>query len=70
MPFFLLLFRGLKRDARWLVAIAGFLLCMRLVTNFWLVMPVFHPTGFAIHWLDPVAVIALGGLWLAVSVNR
>jgi hypothetical protein len=66
VPFSLLLFRGLKRDPRWLAVIAGLLLCMRLVTNLWLVMPVFQPTGFAIHWLDPVAVIALGGLWLAV----
>jgi hypothetical protein len=65
VPFFLLLFRGLKRDPTWLARIAGFLLVMRLVTNYWLVEPAFYPTAVVPHWLDLVTVIGLGGLWLA-----
>jgi hypothetical protein len=36
---------------------------MRLVDVFWLVVPAF-PAG-AVHWLDFVAPLAIGGLWLA-----
>lgn len=68
VPFFVLVFRDLKRNARSLAAIAGVLLAMRLVTVFWLVEPAFQRP--VVHWFDPIAVIALGGLWVAVFAWR
>jgi hypothetical protein len=41
---------------------------MRLVDLFWLVAPAFHPQGIHLHWLDVVAPMAIGGIWLAVFV--
>ena len=33
--------------------------------TFWLVAPAFWPGQLRLHWLDIVAPIAVGGLWLA-----
>jgi len=65
LPFFLLLFRELKR--RWLplAGLAGFVLVMRLCDEFWLIAPDFDTAGLRIHWMDLVTVFGLGGLWLA-----
>jgi hypothetical protein len=39
-----------------------------MVDLFWLVAPAFHPGEFRLHWMDVVAPIGLGGLWLSVFV--
>ena len=41
---------------------------MRFVDIFWLIVPAFHPTGVWVHWMDVMAPIGLGGLWLATFV--
>jgi hypothetical protein len=66
LPWYLLLFRPLKRNRRTLAAIALLLVCMQLVNVFWMVAPPFHPDGPAVDALDVLAVIGLGGLWLAI----
>jgi len=66
LPFALLLSRDLKRQVGSLAAIAGLVLAMRLVDLFWLVAPEFRRRGLAIDWLDPVTVVGIGGVWLAV----
>jgi hypothetical protein len=66
LPFVLLVFRGLKRNPRTLLAIAAFLLATRLVVAFWLVMPAFGPAVGVVHWLDVPAILGIGGVWLAV----
>ena len=38
---------------------------MRLVDLFWHVAPAFHETELVIHWMDLLAPMAIGGLWLA-----
>ena len=65
VPFALLLSRRNKRNLRGLATIAAWMIIMRLVDLLWMVKPAFHPQGFAIHWLDIVAPVALGGIWLA-----
>jgi hypothetical protein len=65
LPFFLLLFRALKRRAATLVALAIFLLFMRLCDQLWLVEPNFHPGGFYLHGLDVLLPIGLLCLWIA-----
>jgi hypothetical protein len=62
LPFFLLVFRDLKRSARTLGAIAALLLAMRVVEDIWLVGP---GLGLGI-WYGLIALAAtagLGGVW-------
>jgi len=70
LPFVLLLSRNTKRRAQTLLRVAGAVLFMRLVDLFWLVAPSFPNSGLRIHWMDVVAPIGLGGIWLALFVRR
>ena len=70
-PFLVLLQQDFKRKARWLATLAIFILGMRIVDMFYLIGPSERvlPGGleqgaFYISWLDIVAPIAVGGLWL------
>jgi hypothetical protein len=69
LPFALLLSQTLKKNPKTFSAIAIFIICIRIVDVFWLVEPNFvnvdHPV-FTISWLDFVAPIGFGGLWLAM----
>jgi hypothetical protein len=66
VPFWLLLFRPLKRNARTLSMIAGLVVVMHVVNVFWLIQPPFTPGGPTIDWLTLASLIGVGGLWLAV----
>lgn len=68
LPFVLLVFRGLKRSAGPLLAIAACLLVTRLLDTFWLVEPAFP--GATLDWIDLAAVLGLGGVWLALFARR
>jgi hypothetical protein len=65
VPFFLLLSRNNKTKKNALVKIAGLILFMRFVDLYWLISPAFHHDGIHFHWLDVVAPVGIGGLWLA-----
>lgn len=65
LPFLLLLSRRTKRRMRMLSRVAGGLIGMAFLGLYWLVMPAFHPAKLHVHWLDLVAPMAVGGLWLA-----
>ncbi len=65
VPFFLLLMRPIKRNPRRLAAVAGLLLFMQLVYLFYQVLPAFEDTRFWVHWMDFVAPLGVGGIWLA-----
>ena len=64
VPFLLLLSRVTKRRAEILVGVAVGLLLMRLVDLFFIVVPAFHPGQISIHWMDLLAPIGIGGVWL------
>lgn len=66
LPFFLLLSRRLKRDRRWLAAVAVLVLVLRFVDTLWLVEPAFHPASLWVSWMDFAAPIGIGGIWLAL----
>jgi hypothetical protein len=70
VPWFLLLSRRKKRNPRTLGYIALVVLAMRLVDTYWMITPAFFPDGFTIHWLDPVALVGIGGIWLAIYVRQ
>jgi hypothetical protein len=64
-PFFLLLQRGVKRRLRILSIVAGLLVALSLVDVYWLIAPAFEKAGPRVHPLDILALIGIGGIWLA-----
>jgi hypothetical protein len=62
IPFLLLLARGNKRKKHMISTIAMTVLVMRWVDLYWLIAPAFYPS-LTFHWLDAVAMIAVGGIW-------
>jgi hypothetical protein len=66
LPFALLLSRDLKRRAGSLAALAGLVIVMRVIDLFWLVAPEFRRHGLTVDWFDPVTVLGLCGVWLAL----
>ena len=73
VPFLILLSRKNKRNAQILGGVALFMLVMRLIDLFWLIVPAFHQGHgggvehalFGFHWLDLAAPLGIGGIWLA-----
>jgi hypothetical protein len=65
LPFLVLLSLAAKRNRSVLATLSALIVAMRLVDHFWQVKPTFSPVVFSIHWMDLVAPVALGGLWLA-----
>jgi hypothetical protein len=67
VPFLLLLSRDIKRVPGRLAWVAGLLLLMQLVFNYYQTMPAFNrdAPGIAQHWMDFLTPLGLGGLWLA-----
>ena len=61
LPFLLLLSADLKKKPRLLAWVALWVLAMRWMDFFWQVAPSVREGGIALHWLDPVVPIALGG---------
>lgn len=72
LPFLLLLSGNNKRDPRRLFTIALWVLAVRVVDIYWIVMPFFYKdgvTGPAV-WMAPAAFVGLGGIWFAVFLTR
>lgn len=67
LPFFALLLRAIKDRPRSLGIVAMLVVAMRALDIFWLMAPGYYPeqihAPFAIHWLDPVTILGLGGIW-------
>jgi hypothetical protein len=57
VPFFLLLFRAIRRDPFWLGFLAGWVLVFHYLDLYWIVMPTLYPEGVQPDWLD-AAVLA------------
>jgi hypothetical protein len=69
-PFVVLLVRSSKRNARVLARLAAALLVVRYLDVYWLIAPAFEGGAFAPHWLDLVAPVTLGALWLGLCVRN
>jgi hypothetical protein len=57
VPFYLLLFRQIRRDPFWLGFLAVWLLGFHYLDLYWLIMPVLYPKGAQPDWLD-ISVLA------------
>jgi hypothetical protein len=64
LPFFLLLFRGIKIRVGALTILAGLLFVMHIVDTYWLIMPALHHTAVSVSWLDFTTIVGVGGLWV------
>ncbi|HEX6186996.1 MAG TPA: hypothetical protein VFZ40_02855 [Pyrinomonadaceae bacterium] len=63
-PFMTLLSRATKKSAQKLALLAGLILVMRILDAIWLVEPTYSHGHFVFNWMDFVAPIAIGGLWI------
>ena len=63
-PFLFLLSRDLKRNPRSLMMVALLVLVMRMIDLLWMLVPAFHGRSWV--WLDAIALIGFGGLWLGL----
>jgi hypothetical protein len=63
-PFAMLLSQSLKRAGQKLIRIAALVIVMRFVDLFWIVAPASSQGGFRVHWMDFLAPVGIGGLWL------
>ena len=70
LPFLLLLLRSTKRRAEFLAVVAGAIIVMRFIDIFWYMMPAFRPGDFSVHWMDIVAPVGVGGLWLTIFLRQ
>jgi hypothetical protein len=70
LPFGLLLSRELKQNSTKLLAVALGIFLIRWVDLYWLTAPTFHPSGLKLHWLDFIAPVGLGGIWLAAFLRQ
>jgi hypothetical protein len=68
VPFFLLLLRFVKKNPSRLRTLAIWIIVMRILDVFWIVEPAFRQRGLEVYWTDLVALIGLGGIWLAVFI--
>ena len=68
VPFFLLLMRFIKRNPNLIYWVALWMICIRLLDNFWIVEPAFRQHGLEIYWTDFVAPVAIGGIWIALFI--
>lgn len=64
-PFVILFSRWVKRKRQALVVVAIWAIFVRLLDLFYIVIPNFEREGFALHLLDVVMLVAMGGIWLA-----
>ena len=70
LPFFLLLSRSLKRSGSKLVKVAGLILLMRFVDLYLQIIPAGHHAELHFSWMDLVAPIGIGGLWLSAFLRQ
>ena len=69
-PFLVLLNQDFKRRAKWIATLGVFILFMRLVDMFYQIAPTPRVTAgiengaFIVSWMDFVAPIAVGGIWM------
>jgi hypothetical protein len=69
-PLFFLITRKTKRNLSTLAFMAVWLLLMDYLDIHWNVMPTLHPTGFAPHWMDITAPIAIASFYGFFFWNR
>jgi hypothetical protein len=69
LPFVLLLSREIKRGSRTLLRVAALVFLMRIVDTWWMTVPAFRDGSVRLHWMDPVAMVAVGGIAVFLAIR-
>jgi hypothetical protein len=70
IPFLLLLSQELKLKPHRFIFLALWILLMRWCDFYWLVTPSVTGEGITFSWIDPVAALGLGGIWLWLLIGQ
>ena len=70
LPFFLLLFRNVKRKTRSMFILSALILLIRLVDMYWTVLPAFGGGKIHLSWMDVALPIGMGGIWFAYFLRQ
>lgn len=71
VPFLILLDRRTKRSRSRLATIASGILVLRFVDYYWMIAPAFaHGEGPHLSWMDIIAPLALGALWIGAFARN
>jgi hypothetical protein len=70
IPFALLLLRKTKRRSKVLVKIAVAMFFIRMIDLYWTVAPNFNEAKFGLHWMDILAPLGIGGIWMAMFLAQ
>ena len=68
LPFFLLLFRHVKRRTRSLLIVAVLVLVMRLVDMYWMVLPAFGGGNARLTWMNVALPLGFGAIWFSYFI--
>ena len=69
-PFMILFSRWVKRKGRALVWVASWMILMRMVDIYWILVPTFERPGSSFRLLDVALILAFGGIWLSFFFRR
>jgi hypothetical protein len=64
VPFLLLLSRFVTRRTLWLGIVAAIQIVMSMIDIFWLTVPAYERSGPEFHWMDWLAILGIGGVWI------
>jgi len=70
LPFAFLLTRKARRTPDLLMKVTAMVFIMRIIDIYWRITPAFYPEQFHLSWIDFVAWIGIGGLWLAMFTRN
>jgi hypothetical protein len=70
VPLLLLLQRVVTFQKRYLAWVAGLLFVMSILDLFWLMVPSYETAGPQFHWSDWLALVGLGGIFLAIYCSE
>ncbi len=70
IPFLLLIQRFVTHRKQYLKYVAGLLFIMSVIDLYWLLMPAFEKSGPQFHWSDWLAMIGLGGIFVAIFFRQ
>ncbi len=69
-PFAILFSRWVKRKRGALVIVAIWMILVRMLDLYWIVIPSYGRVGSEFQWLDVIMILGMGGLWLAVFLHQ
>ena len=64
IPFLALIPRAAKRSVRWLVFMAVYMLIMRYIDIYWIVMPNHLKQNASLGWIDLCTFVGIGGIFV------